>query len=127
MIGFWIFMLIMLLLIPLSMLGLGIYFGKNAPKKINYVYGYRTTRSMKNQETWKFAHNYCGKLWKRIGLIMIPITIIAMLFSYGKDIDYVSNYGLVITGIQIIVLFGSIFPVEAALKRNFDKNGNPLK
>lgn len=50
-----------------------------------------------------------------------------MLFSYGKDIDYVANFGLVIMGIQVIVLIVSIFPVEAALKRNFDENGKPLK
>lgn len=127
MIGFWIFMLIMELVVPLIMIGFGICFSKNAPKEINQVFGYRTTRSMKNQETWKFAHNYSGKLWKRIGLIMTPIIVIVMLFSYGKDINYVSNFGLVITGIQIIVLIVSIFPVEVALKRNFDKDGRPLK
>lgn len=127
MIGFWIFMLIMELLVPLIMFGMGTYFSRNAPKEINQFFGYRTTRSMKNQETWKFAHNYGGKLWKRIGLIMLPIIAIAMLFCYGKDIDYVANLGLIITGIQVVVLFASIFPVEAALKRNFDKNGKPLK
>lgn len=127
MIGFWIFMLIMELLIPLVMIGFGIYFSKNAPKEINQVFGYRTTRSMKNKETWKFAHNYSGKLWKRIGLIMVPIAVIAMLFTYGKDIDYVANFGLVITVIQVIVLIASIYPVEAALKRNFDESGRPLK
>ncbi len=127
MIGFWIFMLIMELLIPLIMIVLGIYFSKNVPKEINQFFGYRTTRSMKNKETWNFAHNYSGKLWKRIGLIMAPIVVIAMLCTYGKDIDYVANFGLVITGIQVIVLVASIFPVEAALKRNFDENGRPLK
>ncbi len=57
MIGFWIFMLIMLLLIPFSMFGLGMYFCKNIPKEINCIFGYRTSRSMKNQDTWKFAHD----------------------------------------------------------------------
>ena len=29
--------------------------------QINDAFGYRTTRSMKNQETWRFAHQYSGK------------------------------------------------------------------
>ena len=61
--GFWFFMLFMNLLMPLIMIGLGRYFMKNAPGNINIVFGYRTSMSMKNQEPWKFAHEYCGKLW----------------------------------------------------------------
>ena len=34
--GFWIFMLVMVLLLPASMLGLGRWFMKQAPGKINY-------------------------------------------------------------------------------------------
>lgn len=119
---FWIFMLIMVLLLPLTMVGFGFYFSKKAPKKINPFFGYRTSRSMKNKETWEFAHHYCGRLWKKIGLIMLPITIIAMLFIYGRNTDVVSIYGMIITLIQVAIMFGSIFPVESALKRKFENN-----
>ena len=60
--GFWIFMLIMVLLIPITMIVIGRLFLNNAPKDINYVFGYRTKRSMMNLETWKFAHEYIGNL-----------------------------------------------------------------
>ncbi|MFR4351708.1 MAG: SdpI family protein [Roseburia sp.] len=43
------------------MIGFGRYFLENAPKEINSTLGYRTFRSRKNQDTWIFAHNYCGK------------------------------------------------------------------
>ena len=59
--GFWIFMLIMDLLLPFTMIGFGRYFMKKAPKEINSVFGYRTSMSMKNKDTWEFAHKYCGK------------------------------------------------------------------
>ena len=45
--GFWIYMLIMDLLIPIIMILFGQAFLKKAPKEINYVFGYRTSRSMK--------------------------------------------------------------------------------
>ena len=41
--GFWIFMLIMDLLIPFTMIGFGKMFLKKAPDQINYVFGYRTS------------------------------------------------------------------------------------
>ena len=46
--GFWIFMLIMNLLIPVTMIGFGRLFMYKAPGAINVVYGYRTSISMKN-------------------------------------------------------------------------------
>lgn len=122
--AFWIFMLIMDLLIPLIMIGFGRYFMKKAPKEINDVFGYRTTMSMKNKDTWEFAHKYCGKLWYVFGLVLLMLTVIAMLLLLGKDIDIVGNVGGVICGIQMIPLLGSIYPTEKALRKTFDKNGN---
>ncbi len=122
--GFWIFMLIMDLMIPFTMIGFGRYFLKKTPKEINAIFGYRTTMSMKNKDTWTFAHNYCGKIWYYCGLALLPISIITMLFVFGKLEDTVGNVGGILCGIQMIPLVGSIFPTEKALKRTFDKNGN---
>ena len=63
--GFWIFMLVSELLIPVLMIGFGRCFRKNAPKEINPVFGYRTRMSTRNLDTWKFAHHYFGRLWYR--------------------------------------------------------------
>lgn len=123
---FWIFMLVMDLLIPLTMIGFGHYFLKCAPKEINIIFGYRTTMSMKNRDTWDFAHKYCGKIWYIVGIVMLPFTVIPMLFVIGKDVDIIGNLGAVICFIQMIPLIGSIFPTEKALKKTFDRNGNRL-
>lgn len=66
---------------------------------------------MQHKDTWNFAHHYCGKLWKMIGVIVAPITFIAMLFFVGKSIDYIVYYGMVIIGVQLLALIGSIFSV----------------
>lgn len=44
--AFWLFMLIMNLLIPFSMIGFGFYFQKHPPKEINELFGYRTPLSL---------------------------------------------------------------------------------
>ena len=123
--GFWIFMLIMDLLIPCTMIGFGAGFLKSGgPKEINGVFGYRTTMSMKNRETWEFAHNYCGKLWRFSGLVMLPVSIASMFFVLGKESDVIGKFGGAVLAVQLAFLLLSIIPTEKALRKNFDKNGN---
>lgn len=121
--GFWIFMLVSDLLIPLTIIGFGNYFIKNAPKEINGIFGYRTAMSMKNRDTWEFAHHYCGKIWFFSGLIMFFLSFIAMLYVIGKDVNYVGIYGGILCGIQLIFLIASIVFTETALRKNFDEFG----
>lgn len=120
MIGFWFFMFMISLLIPFIMVGLGNYFSKNPPKKINSLFGYRTARSVQTPETWAFAHHYCGQLWVRTGKVMLIISPIAMAFLFGREIDYVGLYGGIIVVIQAIILVSTIFFTEIALKREFE-------
>ena len=123
--GYKIFMFIMLLLIPAVMVGFGAYFMKRAPKKINYVFGYRTARSMKNEDTWKFAHNFIGKLWLVCGALLLVVgTALFFIFTANKNENAVSIASLVILGVQLLVLMCSIIPTECALKKTFDENGN---
>ena len=82
--GFWIFMLTMDLMIPVIMIVFGKLFTKTAPKEINVVFGYRTDMSMKNKDTWKFAHQYCGRLWFVLGVIMSVLSMVGMCFVIGK-------------------------------------------
>ena len=122
--GFWIFMLVMGLLFPAIMILFGAVFTKTAPKKINYILGYRTDMSMKNRDTWESAHKYIGKLWFRLGLLLIPITMIPMLFVIGRTENIVGAVGLVVSFINTVALIVPIFFTEKALNRTFDKDGN---
>lgn len=124
--GFWIYMLLMDLLLPFTMIGFGRYFMKKAPKEINGVFGYRTSMSMKNKETWEFAHKYCGRIWYISGLIILPATVIFMLLVMGKDVETVGIVGGIVMGVQLVPLIGSIIPTEIALRKTFDKSGKRL-
>ena len=124
--GFWIFMLAMNLLFPLIMIVMGRYFMKKSPKEINYIFGYRTNMSMKNKDTWDFAHKYFGKRWFRLGWLLIPISVIPMLFVIGKGEDIIGTVGMVVMVIDLILLIAPIFSTERALKNIFDKDGNRL-
>ena len=121
--GFWIFMFIMVLLIPLTMIFFGWLLFRRTPKKINYVFGYRTKRSMMNEETWRFANQYFGKAWYLCGLISAPLSVIAIALVFGKGLGTVGTVGGIITMLQMLPLIGAIVPTESELKKNFDENG----
>ena len=121
--GFWIFMLLMDLLVPLTMVGFGKLFMTKSPQDINTVFGYRTTMSMKNKDTWEFAHKYCGKLWLKCGLALLPLSVIPLIFVFHKGTDIIGTVGGIVCTVQLVPLIGSISLTEAALKKTFDKNG----
>lgn len=122
--AFWLFMLLCELLCPAAMILFGHGFMTHPPAKINPVYGYRTGRSMKNEETWEFAHVHCGKLWRRIGAWMLPVTVLAHLLLLGRSMDAVGIGSGIMVTLQVIVMVASVVPTERALKRTFDEAGN---
>jgi uncharacterized membrane protein len=125
--GLWIFIMLMNLITPLIMVGSGKLFSKSQPKTINWAFGYRTSMSMKNEETWRFAHEYCGKVWQKAGLVLLISTVIIMfllLLILGYESEIVGIYGTIIMCSQIVILLLTIIPTEKALRKEFDKDGN---
>ena len=112
------------IIIPALMIIFGKYYIKKAPKNINHFVGYRTTRSMKNKETWKFAHNYMGKLWYKYGIVLFVISAALMLLTMGQDEDAVGGLAAIITTVQVFVMIVPGILTEKALKENFDEEGN---
>lgn len=125
--AFWVFMAVVSLFIPIIMVIFGKSFLKAAPKEINGIYGYRTAMSMKNQDTWEFAHKHFGKVWFYAGLILLPLNIIPLLFVMGEGKDLIGTVGIVVCLIDTAVMLLSIIPTEKALKKNFDSDGNRIK
>lgn len=121
--GYWLFMLAVSLVIPLTMMIFGRHFMHNPPKEINGSYGYRTSMSMKSRETWDFAHRYFGRLWFILGLMLLPLSAAAMLFLLGESVKAIGNSSLIIMAFQLLFLIIPIFPTERALKKNFDRFG----
>jgi uncharacterized membrane protein len=119
----WWIVLVCDLIIPILMFVFGILMMKKVPKTINNLVGYRTTLSMKNQETWEFAQKHCGRLWWKIGLINLVATVMVHIPFYSSDEDVIGVLATVITVLQLVVLLVSIVPTELALKKTFNCDG----
>ncbi len=126
MMGFWVFMIVADMVMPLLMVIMGRVFVKHPPKTINNVYGYRTVLSRKNQQTWDYAHDCCGRLWQKTGLVMCLLTLLVALPVKDRG-DTVVGWVLGIwVCLQCAVLILSVPAVERKLKKRFDGDGNLL-
>ena len=120
--GFFIAMFLCNLLMPSIMVIAGYCMYKNPPKEINGLIGYRTAMSEKNKDTWAFAHDYCGKLWIKSGIILLVPTVLVQIPFAKSGEDVVGTVTLVIEAVQVLALIGSVILVEKALKRTFAGN-----
>lgn len=119
-----IFCILMLFLLPIIMVFAGWMMQTHPSENINNWIGYRTKRSMKNRETWKFAHAYCGRLWKIDGIVMFCISVLlSVIFLFVKVEIGVVLMGVVIC-LQSLILLLPIFFTERALQQQFDEIGN---
>jgi uncharacterized membrane protein len=84
------------------------------PKRINSIYGYRTTRSMRSQEAWDFAQRMSAN-WM-LGLASIYIVAAIILWSIGDLPAWVTIFFTISLVITLVVM---IWRVERALKRKF--------
>lgn len=122
--GFWIFIFVCSMLMPVLMIIFGQLFQKRPPGQINSVYGYRTKMSMLNMDTWDYAHRYFGTLWLRIGLLLLLLTGLSMILAFGKSDTVVGVIGGVIETIQVLMLFVPIALTEQELRRRFGADGS---
>jgi uncharacterized membrane protein len=116
-------MLVMTMIIPVTMIIIGIIFTKHYPAEINHICGYRTRMSMKNMDTWKYAHQISARLWLRCGIILLPISALCMLLFLGRDQDTTGYGGMMITMIQLVVMILTIPVTEHALHQRFHEDG----
>lgn len=123
---FWWFMFVCNMLIPIILIIAGRMMWKHHPRKINLVYGYRTSRSMKNMDTWIFAHEYCGKLWWKLGWFSLLPSIAVQIPFFNSSEDVVGIIGTIICILQLVILIASIFPTETALKITFNDDGTRI-
>jgi len=122
--GDWVVILLVVLVMAVTMIGFGLYFFIAGPKKINFIFGYRTPMSMTNLDTWRFGNIYAGRCMWITGAILLVGSLITLLAVFNRDDTTIRIAGLVIIIAHAVMIFGSVISTEIALRRNFDRNGN---
>jgi uncharacterized membrane protein len=108
-------------LVPsLLLMVLAMFYRAYPPKSINFFYGYRTRKSMRNQQTWDFANRIAAKMLFYVGASTLMVAtatyFVDPLWAFGVSIFFL-----------LVAMFAGIFWCERQLALNFDKDGKPLK
>lgn len=86
------------------------------PKKVNYLYGYRTPRAMKNLHNWTFAQKYAAKMLI-IGGVILMLAAVAMEFLFKLE----KNLSALMIFLSVILVVAFVFfTTESAIKK-FEK------
>jgi uncharacterized membrane protein len=86
----------------------------NPPKKINYLYGYRTGSSMKSQDRWDFAQKFSSLLMIKTGAVLTVVSLLAAFIPAAEAVKVIA--GLVLLILSALYLFVT---TEKALKKKF--------
>ena len=109
-------MIYTIFIIPVMIIVIGYLMNKYPPKKPNWFIGYRTRKSIQNNDIWKTANQYCGALWIKLGILMIIITSIIFVLVYLNLINFTENLLIIVTITEVIILVQTIFIVENKIK-----------
>jgi uncharacterized membrane protein len=115
------FLFVTSMLVPFTMALIGALFRKNPPKRMNWFYGYRTSRSMKSPEAWDYANRRMGEIWWRTGLVLGGASVLVALYCW-EDLETASLW---LMGFQLLAMLFTIVVVEQDLRRKFDSEGHP--
>ena len=115
--------LIVNLIIPAVMLFGGYMMRKCPPRNISRWVGFRTALSMKNEDTWAFAHACCGRVWWKTGWISLALPVLVQLPFAKVGEETLETLALVMVLAQSFVLLGTVVYVQKELKRTFDERG----
>ncbi|WP_442847270.1 SdpI family protein [Leeuwenhoekiella sp. H156] len=92
------------------------------PKHINYLYGYRTAKSMKSQQHWDFAQKFSALRMIEAGIFLIilaGISAFAGIFNtYGKEAVF-AGLGFIL--LAVIYLF---VRTQKAIDKKFKDNNH---
>lgn len=96
-------------------------YSKYQPKEISTIYGYRTTRSMSNNDIWKFANKVSSKYMTIASLATIIFQLVGIILSYTGEYFLLVSYGFLIISLTL-----SVWRTEIEINKFFDKEGNRL-
>lgn len=117
----------LVLLGPLLMLGLGIFYMFFAPKEANHVLGYRFFYAKSRVNVWQFAQRLAGIAYAGVGGILFIVMLI-ISFRFGRlaapDLVWLAAKCVMW---QVALALIATLAVNVVIVVMFDFKGNPRK
>lgn len=111
------------LLGPLILLGLGIWYYFWPPKEANHSVGFRTYWGMGSVRAWLFSQKLAGMSFMVLGGVLLILSFIISLTFRGAKALGMINTALVVVVIQLLLILGLCIVLNLLIYRAFDKDG----
>lgn len=115
---------IAILIGPLVMLVLGLWYLLLPPKEANHKAGFRTYFGMGSVEAWRFTQKIAGLSWSAIGLVLTVIMAVVRAGYKAKTAMEVATSAAWCLVWQVILILVVYVAICVAATIFFDKDGN---
>lgn len=110
---------------PIVMLGLGIWYFFLPTKEANHYIGFRTHASMGSIQAWRYSQRLAGLLYMIVGGVfgaLSLVLIIVLSFTQPMAMATTAFIVIILQAFSAIALWAIL---QMMISSRFDKNGNP--
>lgn len=118
-------MRILVILGPVLMLLLGLYYFFLSPKEANYKAGYRFRYAMSQVGVWQFTQRFAGLVYGSTGLVLSLVMLILMIGFSDMNVPNMVWHAVKCLLWQIIFVMVATLGVNIYVMVKFDPKGNP--
>lgn len=112
---------------PLILLGLGVWYFLRPPKEANYSIGFRAIYGMGSVEAWRFTQRLVGVIWGGLGVLLTVVMLIVCLTFSGEAMADAVWSACVCLIIEAALVLISIIAINVIVALRYDYDGNPRK
>jgi len=92
----------------------GFVFKKYPPQKMNFIYGYRSSKSLKNQAQWDYAQKIAASESIKLGGVLTVSSMIGLYYKPSEHLALIIGLGFMIITFLILIM-----RVEKAITTKF--------
>lgn len=112
---------IFVMLGPLLLLGLGLWYLLAPPKKIDSYIGFHTFRRAQTQEIWEYTQHFAGVVWGALGVALTLVMALICNGYRGMDAVSVATSALICIIVELVLLTASIIFINKNVTNKFYK------
>ena len=108
---------------PLCLLGLGLWYLLAPAKEANHLVGFRCWWGMSSVEAWQFTQRVAGLCWTALGLVLTIVMALICNGYRGMAPEVMVISALKALGWELGLVIGSILVINAVVMALFNQKG----
>jgi len=109
---------------PLVLLGLGLWYLLAPPNEMGSRVGFHTFRRAKTQEVWEYTQHLAGIVWGAMGVVLTIVMALICNGYRGLNALQVATSAVICILVELILLTASIIAINVIVSKAFYKKEN---